>query len=328
MSYLYNVFGLTLRFNVEIAGLCVPLTEATWDIDISLGMAPQWLAEVLDAQTNLRYISSYIETNQRPSLKVWTLGDTTQYIRFLYADDTEFIIDQGGSKIWARWSDGFTLEDTLAYLLGPIIGFVMRLRNRVVLHASAIAVDNQAIALFGLGGRGKSTTAAAFAKLGLPILTDDIVALVREKGKLFVQPAYPRLRLWPESSEILFGSRTALPAISSTWDKLYLDLNQEPYQFQGQPLPLTAVYLLGERSDTQNAPFIEAVSPRDSIMDLVANSTINYVQDTQMRAREFETFGFIIDTLPVRRVTPHTDPSLLSKLCATILDDFRAIHHK
>ena len=42
------------------------------------------------------------------------------------------------------------------------MGFVMLLRGIVCLHASAIAIDDEAIALLGPAGSGKSTTAAAF----------------------------------------------------------------------------------------------------------------------------------------------------------------------
>ena len=46
---------------------------------------------------------------------------------------------------------------------------------------------------------GKSTTAAAFAKLGYPVLSDDLLALSDTGGTWVVEAGYPGLRLWPDS---------------------------------------------------------------------------------------------------------------------------------
>src|SRR5215469_301127 len=66
--------------------------------------------------------------------------------------------DQAGAEVRARWAAASTFEDAVTYLLGPVLGFVLRLRGRTCLHASAVAVGGQAIALAGSSGAGKSTT--------------------------------------------------------------------------------------------------------------------------------------------------------------------------
>ncbi len=50
------------------------------------------------------------------------------YFRFQYTDGTEFVIDRRGGRIWATWSAAGTVEDMATYLLGPVLGFVLRLR--------------------------------------------------------------------------------------------------------------------------------------------------------------------------------------------------------
>src|SRR5262249_22183040 len=152
-----------------------------------------------------------------------------------------------------------TLEDTATYLLGPVLGFILRLRGVTCLHASAVAICDQAIAILGPAGAGKSTTAASFARAGYKVLTDDIVALDERGDAFLVQPAYPRVRLWSESVNALFGTEDALPLLTPTWDKRYLDLQANISCFQEHPLPLAAIYLLDKRSSDPAAPFIEAV---------------------------------------------------------------------
>jgi len=241
-----------------------------------------------------------------------------------YADGTEFHLDRTGTEIWATWPEEATLEDTTTYLLGPILGFVLRLRGTVCLHASAIAIDGRAVALLGPPGAGKSTTAAAFAQLGYPIFSDDVVPLFEKEGEVFVRPGYPHLRLWPDSVNSLFGSAEALPRLTPTWDKRYYDLRQNGNRFQDKPLRLAAIYILGERSEDPGAPSVETLSSHDGLMTLVTNTYVNYLLDKEMRAREFELLSRVVRRIPLRRVRPRTDPSRVAQLCEVIVADFRA----
>ena len=57
-------------------------------------------------------------------------------------------------------------------------------------------------------------------------------------------------------------------------------------------------------------------------MSLVANTYATKLMDKEMRAREFELLDRVLKHVPLRRVTPHTDPARVWKLCDTILEDF------
>ena len=120
-------------------------------------------------------------------------------LHLAYSDGTQFWLDRKGAAIWAAWSERSSLENAISYLLGPVLGLLLRLRGIVCLHASAVAFDDHCVAFVGSAGAGKSTTAAAFAKLGCGIVSDDIVGLVERDGIFYVLPAYPHLCLWPES---------------------------------------------------------------------------------------------------------------------------------
>ncbi|NIO13431.1 MAG: serine/threonine protein kinase, partial [Gammaproteobacteria bacterium] len=92
-----------------------------------------------------------------------------------------------------------------------MLGFVLRLRGVLSLHASVIDINGEAVGFMGAAGAGKSTLAAAFAKKGFAVMSDDILALKPGDSAPFAQPGYPRLRLWPDSAVVLFGSASALP---------------------------------------------------------------------------------------------------------------------
>ena len=317
MTHRCSIYGLGVIANRTIPG--VPTSTITSeDLRISFGSLPAWLPEVSATQIETSYVTEYKSECGEPVLRVFRVLDG-KYYRFCYADRTEFIVDHAGTEVWADWSDPLTLEDTATYLLGPVMGFVMLLRGVVCLHASAVAVGNEAIALLGPAGSGKSTTAAAFSERGYKILAEDVVTLDDRADYFLVRPGYPCIRLWPASVKALYGSEMHLPKLTPNWDKCYLDLRQG---FHTEPLRLSAIYLLGERRDDPVAPFIESLDPSEGLMSLVANTYATKLMDKQMRAREFELLTRVVNHVPLRRVTPHSDPSRIPELCSQILKDF------
>lgn len=262
-----------------------------------------------------------------PSLVVWRLADGAGY-RFLYRPGAEFLLDGAGHRVRATWPASMSPEKAAAYLLGPILGFVLRLRGVVCLHASAVAVAGGAIALVGPAGAGKSMAAGAFGKLGRALLSDDKVALVDGGTQFQVQPGCPRLRLWPPAVAALFGSADALPRIAPhdpAWDKRYLDLHEGEGKFQPSPLPLVAIYFLVKRGAGSAAPAVEVTACQPGLVTLLANTHLNYLSDRQMRLRDFEVLSRVVQHVPLRTATPHVDPARLPALCQAILTDLHAL---
>lgn len=322
MPAFHSVYGLHLHCNRPVPGLKpLPPSEPV-DAQIWLGDEPPNLAESLGSPRQVLYISPYYGDLGKPLLTVSTLAGGS-YFEFQYDDDTQFVVDQGGTRIWATWANNSTVEDTATYLLGPVLGFVLRRRGIVCLHASAVVIGDQAVALAGPPGAGKSTMAAAFAKLGYPVLSDDVAALHEQDDCFFVQPGYPRLCLRPDATRSLYGSANALPRITPNWEKRRLDLNGNGLRFQPSPCPLAAIYLLGERRAEASSRF-EAVSSGNAVIDLVANTHVNYLLDPRQRASEFKLLGRLLLRVPVRQLTSDAEPSQLNRLCDALLQDFRS----
>jgi hypothetical protein len=326
MHYGCSIYGLGVLANKPIPTIPHSTIENA-DVRVAFGVLPDWFDSLQPQQIEDVYVADYAGECGKPAV-VFSRLHGGDFYRFSYADNTEFVIDKRGREIWTTWQEPLTLEDTATYLLGPVMGFVLLLRGLVCLHASAIVVDGAAIALVGPAGAGKSTTAAAFSRRGFSVLAEDVVTLDdsegrgEREGRFFVRPAYPCIRLWPASAASLYGSHSALPPLTPNWDKCYVDLTQEAGQFESTPRPLAAIYLLAERSDDPEAPFVQPLDQAQGLIELIANTYGVQLLDKHMRARQFDLLSRVLARVPLRRVTPHTDANRIPALCDLLLADF------
>ena len=324
MNFTFLVYGLRLAADVFIPGLEETPAFGEPDLRVWLESKPPWLEALSHTAETLCYVTPEREDCCRPALTVHELG-AGKYFRLIYADGTTFVLDHLATRVWAAWPAPLTREDAATYLLGPILGFMLRRRGITCLHASAVAVDGEAIALVGSGGAGKSTTAACFAQRGYPVLCDDVSALELRGESFFVRSAYPRVCLWPNAVQALFGRPDALPRLTPNWEKCYLPLGADGRQFQREPLGLRAIYLLAERSAEARVPVFERVPSGVGLIALVQNTYMNYLLDPMLRAREFDLLGRLLERVPLRQVTPHPDLVELPRLCEAIVADCRSL---
>ncbi len=246
------------------------------------------------------------------------------WLRLSYADGTDFILDRAGTEIWATWPDGSSVDDMSAYLLGPVMGFVLRLRGRVCLHASGIVANGSAFVLIGPPGAGKSTLAAAFAARGHAVLSDDVIPLLEGDGSFRAVPGYPRVRLWPKSVEALATFDPSAPKLPPHWGerRLHLDITAQGYEFQTEPIALGAVYVLEERAEGSAPLQIGPLSGEEGLMALVSNSFAALLLDRDMRQQDFDVLSRLATTVPLRRVQRPDDLARLSDVCDLLVDDF------
>lgn len=319
MSASHVAYGLRLTSNVPIPS--IPIRPPVHIADVRIWLGDRFHSPIRNHDSlEFIYTSPDCVGTEFPGLRVAT-HPIEGYFAFFYRDGARFAVERHGQEVWADWPDNYTLEDACTYLLGSIMGFVLRLRGLTCLHASAIAIGDCAIAFAGSPGAGKSTLAAALAQKGFPVMSDDLVALKEEDACFLVQPGYPRLNLWPDSACRLLGYANALPPITPTWDKRYLALGENGCRFASRPLPLQAIYFLDEREAALTAPVIQEITGRDAFMALVANTHVNYLLDRNMRSREFDVLARVAVSIPMRRVRCTANRVGLGKLCESIIAD-------
>jgi hypothetical protein len=288
------------------------------------GPEPDWVRQLLTLPRLILSHRSEPAGSADPSFLLTQHGELEGF-QLSYSDGTRFVVDGSAEHIWGTYQPPLTAEDMATYFLGPVLGFVLRRRNRTCLHASGVEIQGHAVCFCGDAGYGKSTTAAALALRGLPVLAEDIVALEENGGEFHAVPGYPRVCLWPESVKMLLGRDDALPQLTPVWEKRYLELDGQRARFSQAKLPLGILYLFAPRTGDQDEPRVEKLSPRDGLLELVQNTYMNWVLDREQRAKEFDTLCRLVQRVPVRRILPHSKPEKLTGLCDLILQDASAI---
>lgn len=320
MDSIFHVYGLRLWANQPIPGLAAQAGDSQVDVQIHFGALPTGMSDSVAHECHPYKRGDSDEAGWLDAIP-WP-GAEHHGFRLRYDDGTVFLVDEHGSQIWAVWPDSLTLEDTAVYLLGAVLGFVLRLRGVTCLHASAFCVDGQVVALAGPSGAGKSTTAAAIAGRDLAVLTDDLLALEEQRGSVLAHAGCQRLRLRPEAVKLLYGAPDALPLLTPNWDRRYLDLRSGSDR---QALPLSAIYLLDERREDAKTVAVEPIKASTALLGLLANAHNDIHLGARSRAREFGFLGRLAGRVPVKRVIGHAGSDSLSSLCEAIIDDFYSV---
>lgn len=301
----HTAFGLLIDCAVPLPGLMASSATGVPDLVVHLAPPPP---SIRDGARTLRFASER-DDPAPPALQVWAVGGSDA-LTFEYSEGIRFHVAADVGSIWSDWDAPLTIADTMTFLVGPILGFVLRQRGVVALHASAPVIDGRAVGLVGPGGAGKSTLAAACAQRGHPLLGDDVLALREREGAWEALPAVGEVRLWGESERLLFGEGSALPALTPTWPKRGLALEAQGFRFQREPAPLALLLLLEERRGAGPAA-ATPVRGADAIMGLVGNSYTNYLLDAAGRAVELQAIGRLVVQVPTWRFSASEGPGQL-----------------
>jgi HPr serine kinase-like protein len=157
--------------------------------------------------------------------------------RYLVTGGGEVVVEPHDS------ADGVMLR---AWLLGPVLGILCHQRGLFPLHASCVRIGENAVALTGRPGAGKSTLAAALVQRGHGLVSDDVCAIdLAASGGPMVLPSFPRLKLWEDAMERLGIAVAGVPRAPSDRPKFHFC---QPGPFDPSPVRLRAIYVLDRTS--------------------------------------------------------------------------------
>lgn len=313
----YHVCGLQIGSAVPFPELqAIPDAAGDFASDMEFEMEDGFLP-----RSSGDVVMTMIEPDGNPWL---TCTKTDKGYRFHFPVLADFLVDRLGRRVTCVARPGTPAETIRHLFLDQVIPLLLNLRGREALHASAIRTASGACAFIGQSGRGKSTIAAAFLAIGYPVLCDDCLLLKDDPDRVLIEPAYPGLRLWDDSREVLLGhARSTLPVAHYTSKRrVYAsDADHGDDEF----LPLQGVYTLRRNEDEEplTDPLIEPLSLRDAFMELIEYAFRLDLTDRAMILRQMRVLERVASKVPVKRLRLPNDLGILQTAREMILEDLR-----
>ena len=211
-------------------------------------------------------------------------------------------------------------------LLDQVLPLVAGGAHRLALHASVVEVDGRAVAFLGASRRGKSTLAAALARRGYSVLSDDCCVLCRTADGFDVAPTYPGLRLFPENMSGLFGDAGGPRVdVAHYTSKQRIVPSDAGAVFSHRRIPLGALYTIASHAglDPAAGVRISARSSRDSVLEIVG---VTFYLDVTDGGRVGEGFALAAEAAslcPVRVLSFAWNLAALDDVAGGIIDDLR-----
>jgi hypothetical protein len=279
----YRAYGLTIASDRAIPSLVAGLPHAQPDIRFSFEALPPKAPD-------------WVPWFDSPNL-IAERSSGSGLRRVSFPDGPTFTIDREASHVWVAAPCDAGATTWLPYLVGPVLGILLRLRGWTCLHASAAVIHGRAHVFVGAEGAGKSTLAATLAARGHRILTDDVVALQKRDEQWFVHAGYPRIRLWEDAVAGLGLPDGQILSPSAATSRYQLDL-EHASAFASEPAPVGRVYLL-EYGTGGTAPELLPADPAAALTRLAANTFARRVLDRRELAAEFELLVDLARVVPV-----------------------------
>jgi len=313
--YRFRVYGLALACAQRLDGLLGHSVESdAASADVTIDFVPSTGRDAADRDLP---VFAVLGDGDGEFLRVLRAQD--QGFVFRFSNGARFAVSPAGERIAASWPAGITVRDVTSYLLGPVLGFVVRLRGAMCLHASVVRVGGAAVAFLAPGGAGKSSLCAYFAERGHTVLADDVLALRRNRDGFCALAGPARIRLWPDAARHLYGAEVDLPRVLPSdpgWDKRYRD-----FESAATDAPLAAIYT-GEPGHS-NVPSISALAGRDAFLRLAAHRYPVRLPVPGDQRREFDTLATLAARVPVCLIRARRGLDRLGALYEAVCVDLR-----
>jgi hypothetical protein len=228
------------------------------------------------------------------------MPDASSYLR--WDEVGEVLISKNGELITCHPFSQTETESFHVYLLGQALSFALVKRGFEPVHASAVAVGDQAIAFIGDCGLGKSTLAAAFLRAGHRLLTDDLLLLQTRTRAIVAFPGPSRIKLFPKVARKFLADASSGVPLNPKTQKQIIPLNDG--QVCSVAMPLAAVYVLASPNKAHdNSVRITSLTKREAFVRLLENTFNRVIVDPDRLRRQFEATQVIADIMRIRKVS-------------------------
>src|SRR5215210_1387343 len=262
-------------------------------------------------EVSIRFGSVVSPTPFESTEKDWGHFSLAPEEDYLFWREVGSFLVRGGREIVVDPSPGLDETVLRLFVLGPVLAVLLYQRGRLLLHASAVAVDDAAVLFLGSAGCGKSTMAATLHARGHGLVTDDVAVLQVEESLPMLFPAFPQLKLWPEALVSLGDDPEKLPRCNPRLEKR---ARSAGHRFPSVSLPVKRIYVLDEANTLEILP----LQPQEALAELLRHT---YGAMGVGSTSHFFKCASIVDQVTICRLRRQKSLSQLANLAQVIEED-------
>lgn len=293
----YSAFGLNFQSEIELPEL-LPSKAGASPVIVEFGTVPSDLEGAID-RGGIYAV--------KPGSFLLTMDGVGRYLV------------ENGRRITVQPEPDAEEDDVRVFLLGSSFGALLHQRGVLALHASAVVVDGGAVLFTGLSGAGKSTTAAAFQRLGHRILADDITAVTLLDGRPMAQPGLVRLKLWRDSVKNLNHDPKTLKNVRrGTIHRFALPIKD----FCSEAIPLRAVFALSHWNEDY---FEHHLAEHSSSFNLLLRNTYRsrFLNGLKAHPKHFKVASAVSQQVPIHILCRPDHPFQVEELIELVLEQLK-----
>ena len=187
-SWRYSGFGLSLESDFPLLPVRVGAAAAPGRSVAIRRSSPEAVAASLSAAAELVWETSFEDRSYR--MERGAAGD----YRFQWSDRAVFHLTPDARELSCGLDDRADMS-AMRILLDTVLWSVSLICGYELLHASTVAYGDETIAFVAGTGGGKTSLAAELLRRGAELVSDDVLAMSRNDGRVLVHPAPPVMNL-------------------------------------------------------------------------------------------------------------------------------------
>lgn len=311
--YYYQIFGLCLESDCVLPELLPAESSARPTLRV------QSLASGAFSEEPQREIRRW-DTRHGQSVRIAAFTSGGYLLRFPQAAD--FLIAHDCSEIRYYCEQADTGPGFRHALMDQVIPYALAQSGRLIIHSSAVSTPLGAVCLLGASGRGKSTLATAFHAEGMPLMADDSLWLSLEHRGAVCRPAYPGVRLWPDSATELDRAIASQHPLGYVPEKRRCYLSYDaPAALEVEATSVRAILSL-RRCQPQGRKFrvrLSRLPNAAATTEVMAHSFLLDIGDRRHLAQALRHAAEVVTSVPVCLAIYPSDLGVLPMVCAEIL---------
>lgn len=317
---IYCLYGIALASDFRFSH-SVPPTDPP--ADLSFRMSPE--LDLTPSSENLRtvYESPFLDSEGNVRLRT---ASTLERDDLRFGNRIHFTLRP--DEIACHFTPDVTVQDIEIHLLGAVCAYWLERRGLPCVHASAVVTPLGGVGFLAESRGGKSSLAAALMKAGLPLLTDDILAIEERSGRFHGRASYPQMRFWPREAEIFTGRKEGHNLVHPGAQKVRVPIGGPGFgTFHPHDAPLRALYLPHRRPSSEISSIrVEPIRPRDALIELVRESFVAHLVASAPWAHDrLARLAAIAEAVPMRRLSYPSGFDRLPEVRDAILDDLATL---